>query len=132
MTTVHDVKKIKFPTDGMLVPVELEKLIPFDVKRIFYIQGVKSLQKRGKHAHIKTNQVLVCLKGNIKCICKDQHGGEVSIILSDPTTGIHVPEMIWDEQIYLSEDSILLSFCSTNYDKQDYIENWEDFINGRS
>ena len=96
MTTVHDVKKIKFPTDGMLVPIELEKLIPFDVKRIFYIQGVESLQKRGKHAHIKTNQVLVCLKGSIKCICKDQHGGEVSIILSDPTTGIHVPEMIWE------------------------------------
>ena len=38
------------------------------------------------------------------------------------------PEM-WDEQIYNSEDSILLSLCSTEYNRDDYIENWEDFVN---
>ena len=135
MKTIKDVRMIDFPSvvgDGSLVPVELESTIPFDVKRIFYVQGVRSLKKRGEHAHKKTNQVLVCLKGSIECICKDQFGGEVSVVLADPTKGIHIPEMIWDEQIYLSKDSILLSFCSTNYDKQDYIENWEDFKNGRS
>jgi|TARA_R110001583_G_scaffold104873_1_gene252274 dTDP-4-dehydrorhamnose 3,5-epimerase-like enzyme len=135
MKTIQDVRMIDFPSvvgDGSLVPVELESKIPFDVKRIFYVYDVGTLEKRGCHAHLETNQVLVCLKGSIKCICKDQFGGEVSVVLASPTTGIHIPEMIWDEQIYLSEDSILLSFCSTNYDKQDYIEDWEDFKNGHS
>ena len=135
MKTIKDVRTIDFPSvvgDGSLVPVELESTIPFNVKRIFYIYDVGALEKRGCHAHLETNQVLVCLKGSIECICKDQFGGEVSVVLASPTTGIHIPEMIWDEQIYLSEDSILLSFCSTNYDKQDYIEDWEDFKNGHS
>ena len=133
MKTIDDIKEIKFPIhatnphDGVLVPVELQELIPFEVKRIFYVQGASSPAKKGKHAHIKTNQVLVCIKGTIECICKDRFGGEISIILSDSTTGIHIPEMIWDEQIYSSKESILLSFCSTSYDRRDYIEDWEDF-----
>ena len=132
MKTIKDVKIIDFPiivADGSLVPVELESEIPFDVKRIFYVYDVGTLEKRGCHAHFKTNQVLVCVKGSIELVCKDQLGGEVSIVLADPTKGIHVPEMIWDEQIYHSRDSMLLSFCSTDYDKEDYIDNWEDFKN---
>ena len=135
MKTIQDVRMIDFPSvvgDGSLVPVELESTIPFNVKRIFYIYDVGALEKRGCHAHLETNPVLVCLKGSIECICKDQFGGEVSVVLADPTKGIHIPEMIWDEQIYSSKDSILLSFCSTNHNKKDYIENWKDFKNAHS
>ncbi len=35
--------------------------------------------------------------------------------------------MIWDEQIYHSEDSVLLVLANTNYDFSDYIEDYEEF-----
>jgi hypothetical protein len=35
--------------------------------------------------------------------------------------------MIWDEQIYTSEDSILLVLANTEYDIEDYIEDYEKF-----
>jgi hypothetical protein len=35
--------------------------------------------------------------------------------------------MIWDEQVYRSEDSVLLVISNTNYDPADYIHDFEQF-----
>ena len=48
-------------------------------------------------------------------------------ILNDPQKALYIPEMIWDEQIYTSEDSILLVLANTEYDIEDYIEDYEKF-----
>ena len=36
--------------------------------------------------------------------------------------------MIWDEQIYMSEDSVLLVLANTHYDVKDYIEDYDEFV----
>ena len=41
----------------------IEKVIPFDIKRIFYIYGVDS-SVRGGHRHHKTIQAAISLKGS--------------------------------------------------------------------
>ena len=40
----------------------IEKVIPFDIKRVFYIYGVDD-SKRGGHRHHKTRQAAICIKG---------------------------------------------------------------------
>src|ERR1700704_5552990 len=40
----------------------IEKVIPFDIKRIFYIYGADQ-SERGGHRHHKTIQAAICLKG---------------------------------------------------------------------
>ena len=127
MNTVHDVKIIELNTLKNLTAIEFSDKIPFEVKRIFYVKDIDSLDKRGCHAHYKTKQVLICINGSIECICKDSSGNEVSYLLDSPNKGLYVPEMIWDEQIYNSKDSILLSLSSTNYDPKDYVNNIKDF-----
>ena len=130
MKIIEDVKVIDFvghAEDGILVPIELEKQIPFEVKRMFYVFGVNSDRSRGQHAHHKTQQVLICLHGCVVCVCKDAYGHEVKATLDYPTKGIYIPEMIWDEQIYTSPDSVLLSVCNTEYDRHDYISSYSEF-----
>lgn len=130
MRTIDDVKVINWSghaEDGVLVPIEVEKQIPFKIKRLFYVFGVNSNSPRGKHAHYKTEQILVCLNGKVKCTCKDVFGKEMTVVLNYPTKAIYIPEMIWDEQIYMSDKSILLSLCSTEYDLDDYIPDYEEF-----
>ena len=43
---IHDVKFLKLKTiiacDGNLIPIESELDIPFDIKRVFYVYGVKN------------------------------------------------------------------------------------------
>jgi len=36
--------------------------------------------------------------------------------------------MIWDEQVYISEDSVLLVLANTHYDTSDYIEDYNKFV----
>ena len=130
MRVIEDVEVIDFvghAEDGILVPIELEKQIPFEVKRIFYVFGVNSNKNRGQHAHHRTQQVLICLHGNVVCICRDVYGHEIKINLDYPTKGVYIPEMIWDEQIYMSSDSVLLSLCSTEYNVEDYINSYSEF-----
>jgi dTDP-4-dehydrorhamnose 3,5-epimerase-like enzyme len=130
MKTVEDVQILEFGShsndDGSLVPLELETHIPFDVKRVFYVYGVPTGETRGLHAHHTTQQLLIVLNGECRVTCRDGTATK-EIILSSPTQGVLVPEMIWDEQVYLRKDTILLVFSSTEYNKEDYIENWDTY-----
>lgn len=131
MRTNEDVKIINFyrfsDNRGNLVPVESQSTIPFGIERIFYVYGINGKEVRGQHSHYKTQQVLVCLRGSCTVICKD--GKSVKeYILDSPDLGLFIPEMIWDEQIYHSPDTILLVLSNTKYDKSDYIEDWELFL----
>ena len=130
MITLDDVKLFNLrkviESDGNLVPIESKHDIPFDIKRIFYVYGVKNQDDRGKHSHYKTKQVLICLSGKIDVIVDDGvHRKKYR--LSKPYEAVYIPEMIWDEQNYLSEDSLLLVLSNTYYDTDDYIEDYEEF-----
>jgi len=129
MTSLSDVKLFSLKTfiepDGNLVPIENSD-IPFNIKRMFYVFGVKDQNDRGRHSHHTTKQVLICLQGSVKVNCDDGRNRK-QWILDDPTQALYIPEMIWDEQIYNSEDSILLVLANTKYNIKDYIEDYENF-----
>ena len=48
-------------------------------------------------------------------------------VLSKPNEAVYIPEMIWDEQKYMSEDSVLLVLSNTHYNPKDYIEDYDEF-----
>ena len=128
--TVDDVKVLKLKdfsdSRGTLIALESNKQIPFDIKRVFYVYGVQDKNIRGEHAHHETEQVLICMKGECKVVCKDATSSK-EYLLNSPTQAIYIPEMIWDEQVYMSEDTVLLVLCNTLYNKLDYIENYDEF-----
>ena len=131
--TLEDVKYINFTshdTDGSLVALEENNEIPFEIKRIFYVKGVKTLDYRGCHSHHKTEQVLVCLNGKVTVVCHDGTSEE-KYVLDKHTKGLYIPNEVWDSQVYHSSDTILLVLSNTNYDKEDYIENFDDFLKGK-
>jgi len=131
MTTISDVKLFNLRNfiepDGNLVPIESNRDIPFDIKRVFYVYVVKDQDDRGKHSHYKTKQILICLNGNIDVIVDDGvHRKKYR--LSKPNQALYIPEMIWDEQVYKSEESVLLVLANTHYDIKDYVENYDNFL----
>ena len=110
---------------GSLVPLEFGSDIPFSVKRSFYIFDNKIDVTRGYHAHYKTQQFLVCIKGSVNVVCKDGKE-EKSFLLAGPNQGIYIPELIWDEITYKTEDAMIMVFSNTHYDRSDYIFSLED------
>ncbi len=130
MITINDVKLIKLNTfldsEGSLVPIEFDSTAPFEVKRVFYVYGVHNQNDRGEHSHHKTKQFLICLNGEIKVLCDD---GDVKKewTLNKPNEGLYIPNLIWDEQTYMSADSVLLVLANTHYDEDDYINDYNQF-----
>jgi dTDP-4-dehydrorhamnose 3,5-epimerase-like enzyme len=130
--TINDVKFFNTRTmvepDGNLVPIESNYDVPFHIKRIFYVYGVKNQDDRGKHAHYKTKQVLICLIGMVEVLVNDGVK-EKKYLLESPQQALYIPEMIWDEQIYLSEDTVLLVLSNMKYEPNDYINDFNTFKN---
>ena len=113
---------------GHLVIVEGMKDIPFDIKRIFYIYGSDRNVVRGNHANRKSEFVLINVAGTSKVRVKDGRGNEAVYSLNRPRTGIYLPRMVWKEMYDFSEDSVLLCISSEHYDPEEYIRDYDVFV----
>ena len=114
---------------GNLVVIEGDGVdIPFDIKRAFYIYGSDKDVIRGQHANRKSEFVLINVAGESKVRVKDGEGNEVIYCLNRPHTGVYIPSMIWKDMYDFSEDSVLLCLASTNYDPDEYIRNYDEYV----
>ena len=113
---------------GYLVVVEGHQDIPFDIKRIFYIYGSDKEVVRGQHANRKSEFVLINVSGTSKVKVKDGKGNEAVYSLNRPHTGIYLPRLVWKDMYDFSEDSVLLVLASEHYDPEEYIRNYDEFV----
>lgn len=114
---------------GHLVIVEGMQDIPFDIKRIFYIYGSAPNVVRGQHANMRSEFLLINVAGTCKVKVKDGRGNEAVFSLNRPHTGIYLPQMIWKDMYDFSEDSVLLCLSSEHYDPEEYIRDYDEFVN---
>lgn len=99
---------------------------PFPISRVFFVQGDKGVV-RGKHAHKLCSQFLVCPLGEIRVICTDG-SKEKEFLLNRPNLGLLIPPGTWAEQHYLSENALLMVLCDRNYETEDYIRSYSEFL----
>ena len=112
---------------GKLIALEEFRNIPFQIKRVYYIYNTEVGFIRGKHAHKKLEQVLVCVNGS--CKIKLDNGEETRIItLETPCEGLYVGKNVWREMFDFSRDAVLLVLASELYDPNDYIRDYNEFI----
>jgi len=112
---------------GNLVPIEENGDVPFSIKRLFYVYGSPVDVIRGQHAHKITDQVLIAISGKCIVTAKDSKNA-VEHILDKPYQAVHIPAGIWGEQQYCSEDTVLLVLCNTSFDKDDYIWDFDEYL----
>lgn len=110
--------------DGTLIPIEFNK-IHFDVKRAFFVSDVPKGEIRGRHAHYKTQQLLICVRGKILVVLDDGKTKTETTLYQGDT--IYIDKMVWDYQQFLTGNDFMAVLCSTNYDHNDYIENINEF-----
>lgn len=127
-----DYKKIDFiikgDENGSLIALEENKSIPFEIKRVYYIFDTKEGIRRGFHAHKSLEQVLICVSGSCDILLDD--GKEKIVIkLKNRNEGIHIKKMIWREMFNFSADCVLMVLASDLYYEEDYIRNYEEFLN---
>ena len=98
----------------------IEKQIPFEIKRIFYIYNVDD-SKRGFHKHKSTIQLAVCVKGSCDIIVDSTKKHRYK--LDNPETGLLIEPQDYHWMENFSEGTVLLVMASKEFDNNDYIYN---------
>jgi hypothetical protein len=97
----------------------IEKSVPFDIKRIFYIYGVDS-SSRGGHRHKKTRQAAICIQGS--CHINNHDGAAAAtFLLNRPDQCLILEPADWHTMSNFSADAILMILASEYFDQNDYI-----------
>jgi dTDP-4-dehydrorhamnose 3,5-epimerase-like enzyme len=97
----------------------IEKVIPFEIKRIFYIYGVDQ-SERGGHRHHETIQAAICLKGH--CTIWNNDGTHVNeFVLERPYQCLILEPRDWHKMLNFSTDSMLMVLASEYFSEEDYI-----------
>ena len=113
---------------GKLVVIEGGQNVPFEIKRVFYIYGSDSTVVRGEHANRESEFVLINVAGTSKVRITDGKE-EIIVELNKPMMGVYIPKMIWKDMYDFSSDSVLLVLASTHYDGNEYIRNYDEYLN---
>lgn len=112
---------------GQLVALEEGKEIPFKIKRVYYMYDTGEGICRGHHAHKHLEQILICVHGSCKIRLKD--GTDETIVeLNNPHEGLYVSNNMWREMYDFSSDAVLLVLASELYTEDDYIRDWNEFL----
>ena len=110
---------------GALVPIELVKVVPYAVARLFWIGDVPSGQQRGAHAHYSCSQYMICMAGVVRIDATD--GIEQRTFDLAVGEALLVPPLIWATEQYIGDGAMLLVLCDKPYDADDYIHSFEKF-----
>ena len=110
-----------------LISLEKDKDIPFEIKRIYYIFNTAKDVERGFHAHKNLKQIVIALKGSCNFILDDGYK-KIDIKLDNEKKGIFIQGIIWREIKNISDSCILLVIASENYDENDYIRDYNEFL----
>ena len=112
---------------GQLVSLEEYKDIPFKIRRVYYMYDTVGGVVRGRHAHKSLEQILVCIHGS--CKIRLDNGTEDKVVpLEKPYEGLYVPGSMWREMYDFSPDAVLLVLASELYSEQDYIRDYDEFL----
>ena len=122
-------KEFKHVADlrGDLIVNNLTDDLPFLPKRVFFVHEVPSSRVRGEHAHRECHQFLVCLRGSVSVVADDgKHSAEYE--LNRPWLGLYLPPWTWGIQYKYSRDAVLMVYASHPYDPDDYIRDYDSFL----
>lgn len=101
--------------------------IPFEIKRTYWLYDVPGGESRGGHAYRETEEFVIALSGSFDVIIDD--GKEKKTFhLNRSYYGLYIPKGMWREMDNFSTNSLALEFASTNYNPEDYIRDYRDFL----
>ena len=117
-------------TRGNLTFVEEENHIPFKIKRVYWIYDVPGGQVRGGHAFIEQQELVIALSGSFD-VMLDNGNVKQTYSLNRSYFGLFIPAGLWRQMQNFSTNSLALVLSSTCYNADDYIRDYNEYIEYR-
>lgn len=124
---------IDFPTIGssnlgFISVAETGINVPFTINRVYWTYYTPNDVERGGHSHKKLEQLIFAVSGVIEFTTENLLGEKQVFVLDKPHVGLYVPKEIW-RTIKFSHSAVLLCLASDLYDADDYIRDYNEFLN---
>ena len=130
--SIDDVEIISIPKiideegRGKLSVIE-KSIIPFEIKRVYYLYDVPSDAFRGGHAHKNLIQFMIALSGSFE-VKIDDGSNNKKVMLNKPNQGLLIPSGIWREMDNFSAGAVCLVLASEFFDESDYFRDYNSFL----
>lgn len=113
--------------EGNLTYIYQNVHVPFPINRVFYSYDIPGGEDRGAHAHKHCHQFIIAASGAFEVLLDDGINKR-TVTLNRPFWGLHVPPGIWASEQGFSSGSICLVLASHEYEEEDYIRNYDDYL----
>jgi uncharacterized RmlC-like cupin family protein len=125
---IIDIPKIE-NTLGNIAVIE-NAVVPFEIKRVYYLYDIPSSSKRGGHSHKNLQQVLIAISGSFDVVLMNGDSIE-TVTLNKPDKGLFIGNNIWRELENFSSGAVCLVLASEVFKEADYIRDFDEFLNSK-
>ena len=126
--TIYDCKLVDIPTftDRRGAITVLDKELPFEVKRIFWLHHISKGEERGAHALLEGTEIMIAVHGSFE-IDLDDGENVCTIPLDNPSKGLIIKPGIWFKIHSYKDNGVSLIFADEEYSRDKYIYDYDEF-----
>ena len=121
-----DLPRITDPR-GNLTVAEGMDMVPFDIKRAYWVYDVPGGESRGGHAHKHLSQLLIAVSGSFS-VTLDNGREHTTFLLNHPWQGLLIEPNTWRTLDDFSSGAVCLVLASDHYEETDYIYDYNEFL----
>lgn len=104
----------------------MDRELPFQVKRVFWLYNIKDGRDRGAHALLDSNEIMVAVHGSF-VVDLDDTVNKVSILLDDPSKGLMIRPGVWFRTHSYKNDGVSLILAEEEYARDKYTYDYEEY-----
>lgn len=126
--SVEDCILVDVPTftDGRGAISVMDKELPFEVKRVFWLHHIQEGKDRGAHALLDSDEIMIAIHGSF-VVDLDDSETKTSIVLDDPSKGLIIRPGVWFRTHSYKDDGVSLILASEEYARDKYTYDYEEY-----
>ena len=126
--TVKDCLLVDIPTftDERGAISVMDKDLPFEVKRVFWLHHIPERKDRGAHALLDSEEIMVAIHGSF-VVDLDDTDTKTSVLLDNPSKGLVIRPGVWFRTHSYKEDGVSLILASEEYTRNKYTYDYEEY-----
>ena len=126
--TVKDCNLIDIPTftDERGAISVMDKELPFQVRRVFWLHHIADGKDRGEHALLDSTEIIIAVHGSF-VVDLDDTESKTSVLLDSPDKGLVIRPGIWFRTHSYKNDGVSLILAEEEYARNKYTYDYEEF-----
>ena len=104
----------------------LDKELPFQVRRVFWLHHIQEGKDRGAHALLDSSEIMVAVHGSF-IVDLDDTVNKTSVLLDDPSKGLVIKPGIWFRTHSYKDEGVSLILAEEEYARDKYTYDYEEY-----